>query len=82
VIYDEYAGLPPVRRAFAALAAAAAALVLANALKIAAPLRARPLGAAVAVVTFVAIAVLRLPLQAALPVLALASTGLLWRFRS
>ena len=40
-----------------------------------------PLGAAIAVVTFVAIALLRVPLQAALPVLALISTGLLWRFR-
>jgi chromate transporter len=81
-IYDQYASLSPVRHAFAALAAAAAALVLSNALKIAEPLRRRPLPAVVAVVTFVAIALLRLPLQAALPVLALASTCLLWRFRA
>ena len=79
-IYDQYAGLPAVRHAFAALAAAASALVIANALKIAEPLRKRPLAAAVATVTFVTIALLRLPLLAALPVLALASTALLWRF--
>jgi chromate transporter len=79
-IYDQYSGLPMVRHGFAALAAAASALVLATALKIAAPLRDRPLGAAIGVVTFVAIALLRLPLQAALPVLVLVSTGLLWRF--
>jgi chromate transporter len=80
VIYDRYAELPMVRHGFAALAAAAAALVLANALKIAAPLRSRPLGLAIAAVTFVAIAVLRLPLPWALPTLAALSTVLLWRF--
>jgi chromate transporter len=82
VVYDHYATLPPVRRAFVALAAAASAYLLANALKIAAPLRGRPLAIAVAVGTFVVIALLRLPLPAALPVLALASTTLLWRFRT
>jgi chromate transporter len=80
VVYDQYAGLPTVRHGFAALAAAAAALVLANALKIAAPLRGRPLAAAVAVITFIAVALLRLPMQLALPILALFSTSLLWRF--
>ena len=80
VIYDQYAGLAPVRRAFVALAAAAAAYLLANALKIAAPLRGRPLAISLAAVAFVVIAVLRLPLLAALPVLALGSTVLLWRF--
>ena len=82
VIYDAYAGVPFVRRAFAALAAAAAGYVLATALRIAAPLRGRPLAIAVGVVTFAAIAVLRLPLPLALPVLALLSTLLLWRFRA
>ncbi len=80
LVYDRYSSLPTVRHAFAGLAAAASALVLANALKIAAPLRGRPLGLAMAVLTFVAIAVLRLPLPPALPVLAAASTLLLWRF--
>ncbi|MDR3532933.1 MAG: chromate transporter [Rhodopila sp.] len=81
-VYDQYGGLPPVRRAFVALAAAAAAYLLATALKIASPLRGRPLAIGVATCTFVAIAVLRLPLQAAMPVLALGSTLLLWRFRT
>lgn len=80
MVYDRFAELPLVRHGFAGLAAAASALVLASALKIASPLRARPLGAGIAVLTFVAIAVLRLPLQAALPVLAALSTLLLWRF--
>jgi chromate transporter len=82
VLYDRYADLPPVRRAFVALSAAAAAYLLANAWKIASPMRGRPLAIAIAAGTFVAIAVLRLPLQVALPVLAIASTALLWRFRT
>ena len=81
-VYDLYADVAPVRRAFVALAAAAAALLVASAWKIAAPLWGRPLAVGVAVCTFVAIAVLRLPLQAAMPVLAIGSTFLLWRFRT
>ena len=81
-IYDQYAGYPPVRRAFVALSAAAAAYLVTNAWKIAAPLWGRKLAAGVAVCTFVAIAVLRLPMQAAMPVLAIGSTLLLWRFRA
>jgi hypothetical protein len=42
VTYDHYRGVPTVRHAFAGLAAAASTLVLANALKIATPLRSRP----------------------------------------
>ena len=80
IVYDRYAGYPPVHRAFVALSAAAAAYMLSTAWKIAAPLRGRPLAIAAAACTFVAIAVLRLPLQAAMPVLAIASTLLLWRF--
>ena len=80
-IYDQYADYPPVHRAFVALSAAAAAYMLASAWKIASPLRGRPLAIAVAVCTFVAIAVLRLPMQVAMPILAIGSTLLLWRFR-
>jgi chromate transporter len=80
VIYDRYAGLPPVHRAFVALAAAAAAYMLATAWKIVLPLRGKPLAIAVAIVTFIVIALLRLPLGYAMPVLAIASTALLWRF--
>jgi chromate transporter len=81
VVYDRYAYLPPVRQAFVALSAAAAAFVLATAWKIASPLRGKPLAIGVAACTFVAIAVLRLPLMAAMPVLTIGSTLLLWRFR-
>ena len=80
VIYDQYAAYPPVRRAFVALAAAAAANLLAAAWKIASPLRGRTLAIGVATCTFVAIAVLRLPLMAALPVLTIGSALLLRRF--
>lgn len=79
-VYDQFAGYPAVRRAFVALAAAAAGFLLASAWKIAAPLKGRKLAVAVAACTFVAIAVLRLPLAAAMPVLAIGSTLLLWRF--
>jgi chromate transporter len=79
VIYDHYSGFPVVRHGFAGLAAAASALILANALKIAAPLRVQPLGLAMGAVTFLAIAVLRLPLPPVLPILAVVSTLLLWR---
>ncbi|MGE0226010.1 MAG: chromate transporter [Acetobacteraceae bacterium] len=78
MVYDRYNDLPFVQRGFAALAAAAAAYVLAAALRIAAPLRGQPLGIAAASVTFVAIALLRLPLMIALPVLVAASTGAMW----
>ena len=80
-VYDRYAGLPPVRRAFVALSAAAAAYLLATAWKIALPLRGRALAIGIAACTFLVIAVLRLPLLAAMPVLGIGSTLLLWRFR-
>ena len=81
-IYDQFAQYPVVRRAFAALAAAASAFVLVAALKIAAPLRGRWLAIAVAGATFLAIAVLRLPLPLAMPVLAVSSILILWRFEA
>jgi chromate transporter len=80
VIYARYSGLPVVHAAFDGLAAAATALVLATALKIAAPLRARPLGVAIAVVTFAGIAVLRWPLPLVLVIIAPLSILAAWRF--
>jgi chromate transporter len=80
VIYDRYAQVATVRHAFAGLAAAASAMVLANALRISAPLRARPVGLAVAIATFIAIAVLRLPLALVLVAMTALSTLLMWRF--
>ena len=79
-IYDQFAEQPVVRRAFSALAAAASAFVLTAALKIAAPLRTRYLAAAITILTFIATAVFRIPLQLAGPVLAIVSILLLWRF--
>ncbi len=81
-VYDQFAEQPVVRRAFAGLAAAASAFVLTASLKIAAPLRGRMLAMAVTALTFVAIAVFRLPLPLAMPVLAAASISLLWRFEA
>ncbi len=81
LVYDRYGDLPWVQHTFHGLAAAASALVLANAVRIAAPLRTRPAGIAVAVATFISIAMLRLPLPPVLPVMAAISTLLVWRFR-
>ena len=81
-VYDQYAELPVVRRAFAALAAAASAFVLTAALKIAAPLRTRYLAMGITAVTFIATAVFRVPLQQAMPVLAVISIFVLWRFET
>lgn len=69
-LYARYGGLPPVRRAFIGLSAAAAGLVVANAIKIAWPLRARLRPVLVAVTAFAALTVLRLPLLPSLLVLA------------
>jgi chromate transporter len=82
VFYDRYGGLPMVRHGFAGLAAVASALVLATAWKIAEPLRARPIGIAIAVATLVAIAVLHCPLPAVLLTAASVSTLLAWKLRA
>jgi chromate transporter len=82
VVYGRYGQELVVRHGFAGLAAAASALVLATALKIAAPLRGRPIGIAVATATFTAIAVLRLPLPLVLAVVAPLSILLVWRGRA
>lgn len=79
-VYDRFAEQPAVRRAFAALAAAASAFVLTASLKIAAPLRGRWLAIGIVALTFVATAVLRVPLPLAMPVLAGFSILVLWRF--
>ena len=60
-IYTRFRTDPHVAHLFAGLAAAAAGLLISMALKIALPLRHRPVGIVIAVITFIAIAVLRLP---------------------
>jgi chromate transporter len=81
-VYDQYADNPIVRRAFAGLATAGASFVLVAALKIAAPMRKRYLAMAITAVTVVATAVFRVPLPVAMPVLAVASILLIWRFEA
>jgi len=82
VLYARTSDLPIVRHGMAGLAATASALVLATALKIAAPLRVRPIGIVVALATFLAVAVLRWPLPPMLLVAAPLSILLAWRFRA
>ena len=80
-VYQRFGAVPVVQHAFVGLAAAASGLVVALAVKIAAPLRG---GApwAVAAVSFAAIGVARVPLLPAMFVLAPASVLLLrWRGR-
>ena len=81
VVYDLYKDVPAVRGAFAFLSAAAAAFMVATALRIAAPLWGKPLGIGVAAAIFAAFAVFGLPLVTVLPVLAAVSVGLAWVFR-
>ncbi len=76
--YARLGRIPAVQHAFAGLSAAAAALVLATACRIAAPLCARPLGAGIALLTFGAVAVLRLPLLLAIAALVPVSILLAW----
>jgi chromate transporter len=80
VVYDRFQDDPHIRHLFAGLAAAAAALLVSMALKIAAPLRNKPVGIAIATLCFIAIAVLRLPLLPTMLVLAPISALATWRF--
>jgi chromate transporter len=77
-IFQRYQDVPVVRRLFAGLAAAAAGLIIAMALKIAEPLRRQPIGIGLAALAFLAIAVLRLPLLPTMLVMAPASMLILW----
>ncbi len=77
--YGRLNEIAAVQHAFAALSAAAASLVLATAWRIAAPLRVRPVGVAVAVVTFVAIAILRVPMPLVIATLAPVAVLLAWQ---
>jgi chromate transporter len=78
-LYAEYGHIPIVAHAFGGLAAAASGLVVAMAVKIAAPIQRYPVGIALALVAFFAMAILRLPLLPTMAVLAPVSI-LLCRF--
>jgi chromate transporter len=62
VLYEHTQNDPHIRHLFAGLAAAAAGLLISMAVKILMPLRRKPAGAAIAVLGFIAIALLRFPL--------------------
>ncbi|MFM0737018.1 chromate transporter [Paraburkholderia xenovorans] len=62
VLYEHTQNDPHVRHLFAGLAAAAAGLLISMAVKILLPLRNKPMAALVAVLGFIAIAILRFPL--------------------
>ena len=79
-VYDQYKDVPSVKHAFMALAAAGAGMLIATSFKIAAPLKGRWIAIFMTVVTFAAIAVLRLPLVIVMPIMAVLSTLVLWRF--
>jgi chromate transporter len=82
-MYAQYASHPLVAGALRGMGAVAAGLVLGTAIKLAAPLRASPLGLPLAVMLgagcFAAIAWLRWPLLAVLPALGLVAGVLAWR---
>lgn len=69
VIYERTQGDPRVQHLFAGLAAAAAGLLVAMAVKLALPLRGKPAAIGIAVLGLVAIAGLRVPLPLAMLVL-------------
>jgi chromate transporter len=70
VIYARYSGEPHVVHMFAGLAAAAAGLLVAMAVKLALPLRRSPLAIAIALLVLVAIAVFHLPMVPTMVVMA------------
>lgn len=80
MIYDHFQNDPHIQHMFAGLAAAAAGLLISMAIKIALPLRAKPVGIVIATLCFIAIAVLRLPLLPTMIVLASLSILAAWRW--
>ncbi|ANN66897.1 chromate transporter [Bordetella bronchialis] len=81
VVYEHYQDDPHVRHLFAGLAAAAAGLLISLTFKIGAPLLKNRWGMAVAVLCFIAIAVLRVPLLPTMLVLTPLSILITWRMR-
>jgi chromate transporter len=79
LVYARFQDSPAVRRLFAGLAAAAAGLVIAMAVKIAAPMRHNLAGVAVAAACFAALALLRMPLLTTMAVMVPTSVFIAWR---
>ncbi len=82
IVYGHYENNVTLQHVFAGLAAAAAGLLAATALKIAAPLRGKPLSIAIALLCFGAIALLRLPLLRTMLILTPLSIFAIWKYRS
>ena len=78
LLYDRFGGADIVRGGFRGIAAAAAGLVIAMALKMAAPHRLRPLSLAFGLTAFVAVGVLRWPMLEVLLALAPLSVATAW----
>ena len=79
LFYARFQDFPHVRAAFVGLAAAAAGMIVAMAIKIAAPLRRDVPGIAVAALCFTAIAILRTPLLPTMAVMAPLGVLVAWR---
>lgn len=80
LIYDRYSNAPLVRHLFAGLAAAAAGLLISMALKVLKTMGRRPLRIALALICFIAVAVLRTPLLPTMLLLAPLSILAIWKF--
>lgn len=78
MLFAEFAHVEAVRNACAGVSAAASGLVLSIALKMARPMGRVPLQVGIGAITFIAIALLRIPLLWALGVLAPVSIGIAW----
>lgn len=79
IVYSRYQNNLLLQHAFAGLAAAAAGLLIATAIKVAKPLRNKPLLIGIALAFFSAIALLRLPLLATMLILVPVSILLVWK---
>ncbi len=79
-VYERFSSDPQVRHVFAGLAAAAAGLLIAMAIRIALPICGNPRAIAIAALCFFAIAVLRLPLLPTMAALAALSIFVTWRW--
>jgi chromate transporter len=80
IVFERYEANPHVRHLFAGLAAAAAGLLIATAVRIAEPIRGHLAAIAVAALGFVGIALLRLPLLPTMAALAALSILLTWKW--
>ncbi|ARP81532.1 chromate transporter [Bordetella genomosp. 8] len=80
-VYDHFQNDPHVRHLFAGLAAAAAGLLISLTLKMGAPLLKNRWGLVVAVLCFIAIAVMRMPLLPTMLLITPLSILITWRMR-